>query len=367
MSLNELMERMNYRMAKMQFGSKARIRFYGQIMMMLENRVMLIDALREMYGVASQDGTKPSGGYALVLRSCYDAVGDGNTLAEGLRPWVSANEVAVIAAGEQSGDLRSAFRDAVAMIEAGGKIRGAVLGASIYPVVLLAMLSVLLHIVAGTLVPKLAAVSNPETWEGAAYILYLIGSFVNDYGLYAVAGFVTLLITIGLSLPLLGGRLRVKLDSFPPWSLYRTIHGSIFMLNVSLLIRSGMMLQSALELLLSRAGSRWLRDRIGATLDNIASGAGFGEALRDTGYNFPDHEAIGFLRLLSRLQGFDQAMATFARHWLDETIAKVQATARAFLMVSILMMGGTLVLVVSAVSGIENAIEQSVSQPQTGS
>jgi type II secretory pathway component PulF len=363
MFLDDLVARMNVRMAKMQFGGKARVRFYGHVVMMLENRVMLIDALREMYNIASHDGAKPGGGYALVLASCYEAVSRGSTLAEGLRPWVSMNEVAVIAAGEESGDLRSAFGDAIAMIEAGGKIRGAILGASIYPIVLIAMLSVLLHIVAGTLVPKLAAVSNPETWEGAAYALYVLGSFVNDYGLYTIAGFTLLLIAIGLSFPLLGGWLRIKLDRFPPWKLYRTIHGSIFMLNVSLLIRSGMMLQSALELLLSRAGSRWLRERIGAALDNISRGAGFGEALRDTGYDFPDAEAISYLRLLSRLQGFDQAMAQFAKHWLDETIAKVQAAARGFLLAAILMIGGMLVLVVSAVSGIENAIEQSVSQP----
>lgn len=361
--MSSALERLNHKMAKFQFGAKKRIRFYGHLTMMLENRIMLIDALREMYNVASEEGKKPGNGYAIILDSCYEAVSQGSTLAEGLRPWVNANEVAVIAAGEQSGDMRSAFQDAIAMIEAGSKIRGAIIGASIYPVVLLAMLCVLLHIVAGSLVPKLSAISNPQTWSGAAYFLYELGTFVNEWGLYALAFILTLAVGIGLSLPLLGGPVRTVVDRFPPWSLYRTIHGSIFMLNVSLLIRSGMMLQSALELLLERAGSRWLRDRIEATLENIAAGAGFGDALRDTGYNFPDSEAISYLRLLSRLQGFDQSMAKFARHWLDETIAKVQAAARGFLLASILLMGGMLVLVVTAVSDIENTIQQSVSQP----
>jgi type II secretory pathway component PulF len=353
----------NQKIAKFQFGAKRRIRFYGHLMMMLENRIMLIDALREMHSVASDEGRRPDNGYAIILDSCYHAVSQGNTLAEGLAPWISVNEAAVIAAGEQAGDMRSAFRDAIAMIEAGAKIRGAIIGASIYPVVLLVMLCVLLHIVASDLVPKLSAVSKPENWTGSAYFLYLIGTFVNKYGLYAAVGTVLLLVAIGCSLPMLGGKPRVLLDRLPPWSIYRTIHGSIFMLNVSLLIRSGMMLQSALELLLDRAGSRWLRERIEATLDNIAVGAGFGDALHDTGYEFPDREAIGYLRLLSRLQGFDQSMAKFARHWLDETIAKVQAASRGFLMASILLMGGMLMVVVTAVSDIESAIETSVSQP----
>ncbi|WP_175885505.1 type II secretion system F family protein [Burkholderia sp. BCC0044] len=358
-----ILSNLNDKVAKLQFGAKKRIHFYGHLSMMLENRIMLIDALREMYDVASNEGRNPGAGYAIILDSCQTAVSQGNTLAEGLAPWISANEAAVIAAGEQAGDMRSAFQDAVAMIEAGAKIRTAVVGASIYPVVLLVMLCVLLHIVASDLVPKLSAVSNPENWSGAAYFLYLIGTFVNDYGLYAAAGTVVLLLAIGLSLPLLRGRVRTVLDRLPPWSIYRTIHGAIFMLNVSLLVRSGMMLQSALELLHERAGSRWLRDRIEATLDNIAVGAGFGDALYDTGYEFPDREAIGYLRLLSRLQGFDQSMAKFARHWLDETIVKVQAASRGFLMASILLMGGMLTVVVTAVSDIENAIETSVSQP----
>ncbi|MCW7547411.1 type II secretion system F family protein [Photorhabdus sp. APURE] len=363
MSMTDFIARLNYRMVKIQFSKKVRVRFYEHLIMMLENRVMLIDALREMYNVASDEGHKPNGSYALVLSSCYEAVSQGSTLAESLLQWIGPNEVAVIAAGERSGDIRSAFMDAIAMIDASSKIRRAVIGASIYPAVLIGMICVLLHIVAGNLVPKLAAVSKPETWDGAAYTLYLMGTFVNDYGLYSLIFLMILFILVALSLPFLGGRLRTELDRFPPWSLYRTIHGSMFILNVSLLIRSGMMLQSALELLLEQAGSRWLYVRIAATLEHISMGAGFGEALRDTGYRFPDNEAISYLRLLSRLQGFDQSMAKFARHWLDETIVKVQIVTRGFLFASILMIGGMLMLVVTAVSGIENAIEQSLSMP----
>ncbi|VVE58364.1 Toxin coregulated pilus biosynthesis protein E [Pandoraea anapnoica] len=359
MDLNEYVERANRWFAKAQFGVAARIKFYENLVMMIENRVMLVDALREMYNIASKDGKNPMNGFAVILDSCHQAVNHGSTLAEGLKPWVSPNEVAVIAAGEQSGDLGSAFGDAIAMIDSGRKIRGALLGASLYPMVLVIMLCVLLNIVAGSLVPKLASVSNPENWQGAAYILYLMAEFVTHYGLWTVLVLSTLLCLIVISLPLLGGRARILLDRFPPWALYRTIHGSIFMLNVALLIRSGMMLQSSLELLYQRAGSRWLKDRVGATLTKIAAGADFGSALQETGYNFPDPEAIAYLRLLSRLQGFDQAMARFARHWLDETILKVQGAARGFLLASIILMGGMLTLTVTAVSGIESAIEQS--------
>lgn len=350
------------RFAKMAFGNAVRIKFYNQLSMMLENRVMLVDALREMLNVASDNG-KVRTTMTILLKSCFDALSEGKSFSEAMTPWVNANEVAVIAAGEQAGDLVSSFRDAIAMIESGAQVRSAVVGASIYPIVLISMLCVLLNIIGNSLVPKLSSVSDPTNWEGAGYVLYVLGEFVIHYGKFALIGVAVMVIMIALSFPLLGGKVRNILDKIPPWSLYRVIHGSIFMLNVSLLLRSGMMLQSALELLAKRAGSRWLRVRIRAVLDRIAGGSRFGDALRDSGYDFPDSAAINYLRLLSGLQGFDESMAKFARYWLEGTIAKVRSISRVFLIVAIFSMGAMLVLVVTAVSDIEGSIEQaSVSQ-----
>lgn len=348
--------------AKLQFGVGAKMEFYETLILMLENRVLVVEALTEMLNVASQNGKKMSMPMAILLNDCRESINQGASLADAVSPWVDANEAGVLAAGERSGDLVQAIRDVVAMLDAQRRIKAAILGASMYPVVLLGMLAMLLHIVATSLVPKLSTVSKPETWEGAAYVLYLLSNFVNSYGTPVVITLLVVVVVVWASLPRLRGPLRVFLDSVPPWSIYRDIHGAVFMLNVALLIGSGLMLQQALELLRDRAASAWLRERIVATLDRIAAGRDLGQALEDSNLNFPSERAISYLKLFSKRAGFDSSMANFAKRWLDKTILNVQGASKIFLLATIVLMGGMLTLVVGAVSGIESAIEQSAGQ-----
>ncbi|AKM31316.1 hypothetical protein AB870_16065 [Pandoraea faecigallinarum] len=362
MNTNSLIASLNLWFAKTQFGTSSRIEFYETLALMLENRVLVAEALSEMCAVASRNGKNMNQPMAIIMNDCLESINQGASLADALGPWVDSNEVGVLAAGERSGDLSRAVYDVIALLKAQQRIMAAVVGASMYPLVLLAMLAMLLHIVATSLVPKLSSVSKPETWEGPAYLLYLISNFVNSYGTTVVVSLVMIVVLIWISLPRLGGGIRVALDGVPPWSIYRDIHGAIFMLNVSLLIGSGLMLQQALELLRDRAASSWLRVRIEATLERIAAGRDLGQALEDSNLNFPSARAISYLKLFSKRSGFDASMSNFAKKWLDKTIDGVQGASKIFLLATIILMGGMLTLVVGAVSSIESAIEQSTVQ-----
>ena len=362
MNIESLISSLTLWFAKAQFGAGPRTEFYETLVMMLENRVLVAEALSEMCAVASNNGKSMNQPMAVILNDCLESINQGASLADALSSWVDSNEVGILAAGERSGDLSRALYDVIALLKAQQRIKAAVVGASMYPMVLLGMLAMLLHIVATSLVPKLSSVSKPETWEGAAYVLYLISSFVNSYGTTMVLALAIFAIGIWVSLPRLGGSIRVVLDGLPPWSIYRDIHGAIFMLNISLLIGSGLMLQQALELLRDRAASSWLRVRVEATLERIAAGRDLGQALEDSNLNFPSVRAISYLKLFSKRSGFDASMANFAKKWLDKTITDVQGASKIFLLATIILMGGMLTLVVSAVSSIESAIEQSTLQ-----
>nr|WP_172684528.1 type II secretion system F family protein [Salmonella enterica] len=160
--------------------------------------------------------------------ACYEALSQGESFSAGLEEWVPSSEIALIAAGEVSGELERCLKDAVKLIEGVMQIRKAVIGATIYPTVLIIMLSCLLHIIADSLVPKLAAVTSPETWEGAAYILYIIAEITTNYGIYILVGVVGSIVAILFSFRFLNGNIRVFLDKIPPWSVYRAVHGCIF-------------------------------------------------------------------------------------------------------------------------------------------
>ncbi|EHJ2437157.1 TPA: type II secretion system F family protein [Salmonella enterica subsp. enterica serovar Bahrenfeld] len=344
---------------KLSFRSEARIRFYNNVSMLLENRVQLIDALRQII-VILEKSKKTKSIEAKVANSCFDTLSLGESFSAGLEEWIPASELALIAAGETSGELERCLKDAIKLIQGVSQIRKALIGAMIYPVVLIIMLSFLLHIIAGSLVPKLAAVSSPNTWEGAAYILYLLAEMTTNYGMYLLAALFSFIIFIFCSMRWMNGAVRVILDKIPPWSVYQAIHGCVFLLNLSLLLRAGVRLQAALELLYVKADTKWLSTRIDAVLVGISSGFSLGEAMSESPYVFPDEESVCYMQLLCSLQGFEESLLRFSAHWLEKTVDAVKRASSIFLLTSILTMGVTLGLVVLGISGIESAIQQSV-------
>lgn len=352
---------------RLQFGAGARIEFYEAMTLLMENGVLLNDALKEMYKVASDEGRKPKNPRAIVLYDCMMGVAEGRPLSKVLANWVSPEECSLISAGEKSGRLvddkdgPGAFSQAIKVITAKRDIMGAISMATVYPTVLGALSVVLLNMVSTKLVPKLAKSANPENWEGAAALLYAIAQFVTGYGKPALAALLLVVAAIFGSLPYLRGDIRFYLDKVPPWSVYRMLHGSTFLLNVAVLLQAGIKLQDALGLL-SETAKPWLRERIEAAKYGIGIGGSLGVALSKAGYDFPDRKAVQYLMILSNRQGFETAIGRFGDRWLKESIRNIQSTAKVALATGILLIGGLMMIVVAGAGGIQDAIQAGVRQ-----
>ncbi len=117
---------------RLQFGSGARIEFYEAMTLLMENGVLLNDALKEMYRVASDEGRKPKNPQAIVFYDCMMGVAEGRPLSKVLAAWVSPEECSLIAAGEKSGRLvddkdgPGAFSQAIKVITAKRQIMAAI-------------------------------------------------------------------------------------------------------------------------------------------------------------------------------------------------------------------------------------------------
>lgn len=358
-------EAFNNFVIRMQFSAGVRIEFYEAMTLLMENGVLLNDALKEMYKVASDEGNKPKNPLAIVIHDCMMGVGEGMPLSKALGAWISSDECSLLAAGEKSGRLiddedgPGAFSQAIKVITAKRSIQGAIALATVYPTFLGVLAVYLLNMVATQLVPKLAKTTNPETWEGPAALLYEIANFVTGYGKPALAALLLLIVAIFISFPYLRGNIRFYLDKIPPWSVYRMLHGSTFLLNVSVLLQSGIKLQDALELL-SESASPWLKERIEAAKYGIGIGGNLGVALHKAGYDFPDKKAVQFLMILSNREGFEKALARFGDRWLSETIKRIQAVAKLGLAVGVLLIGVLMLIVVSGAGGIQDAMQAGV-------
>jgi len=346
---------------KVQLTPEIRRRIYRTLALLLDNNVLLVDALGDMYAVMSEDGKKPKRPAAAMLYECRQVVSEGHTFSEAIRKWVSPTEAALIAAGEKSGNLRGAFADAMALIDTTRQIRKAVVGGSAYPLFLIGILCYALFIVANKLVPSLAQAAPPELWTGAARLMYLTSQFVTHFGIFAISALVVLVVAILVSLPRLRGTQRFWLDKVAPWSIYRMIVGAVTLQNIAVLIRSGIKQHDALELIADNA-TPYLRERIEAALHGTTKGLNLGQAFEEAEFDFPDREAVKYIRLLANRDGFDRALSNFAGEWIEISIKKVEVAMNVFFIATLLGVGACAGMIVTAGTDIQNIIEQNANR-----
>lgn len=270
--------------------------------------------------------------------------------------YVDHTESSLIAGGESSGDMKRSFEYAVKVITKKGEIKSAVALATVYPGFLLAMMSYLLNLVAVDLVPKFTKMSNPDTWTGAAYTLYVMGTFVQGYGKVTLFAVIALLAGIFLTLPTLRGEIRVRLDRYFPWALYHMLHGSTFLLNVAVMVGSGVQLKVALERLAADARP-WLKERIEAAKYGTLLGSNLGTALKDSGYDFPDARAVRYLQLIASQDGFEHAVTNFAERWMDQTANQARALGKTVLSVGLVLIGALMILIMTGTNDIASTVQ----------
>lgn len=353
----------SYAFAKLQFTSVKRIEFYETVALLLENNVQLNDALLELYEVWSDKGKKPGEPLPMVARACAEALGNGVPISEALLNWVPDQEASMVAAGDRAGTLISTFADVVKLIEYKQRIGAAVKKALIYPFFLVGMLVVLLYQVSVKLVPQMARTSSPEEWEGAMYLLYMLSQFVTHAGIYFLLVIFLLLTGVFYSLPRLTGKIRVYLDHLPIYRTFRVMHGATFLLNVSVMMRSGMQQKEALKLLAQNA-NEWLYERINGAIYGLDHGVNLGVSLERAEHNFPDKRSVQMISILAERKGFEQAMMRFSERWLEQTIFKIERGAVITLYSSIFSVFLVMGLVVLATQDMQNAIEANVSSAQ---
>lgn len=350
-------ESIEERIVRAQFSGGNRIEFYETLSLLLENNVLLSDALHELYMVWSDKGRKPSEGLAVIAKRCFSEVSNGKTLGQALEPWVPAQEVGLITAGERSGGLVQSFSDAIRVIQAGMRIKSAILSATIYPILLMSVTGLLLWIISTKMVPKMAMMSNPDNWPGAAYALHIISNIVVNFGLAIVVGIILLLVAVFYSLPRLTGPFRVVLDHLPIYSTYRILHGSTFLLNIAVMLRANVLLKDALEVIAEKANP-WLKERVDAAHYGIGIGGNLGVSLDRAGHKFPDKKAVQILMILASRKGFEAALNRFSERWLETSIKNIEKTASLCLVVSITIIAMLMGLVVVGTTQMQQSIEQ---------
>lgn len=338
-------------------NGSARIEIYEMMALLLENRVLLIDALREIRDVFNDSGSegpntqdhlhadtvkirnvKAEAVHAWVIHlKAGDK--DGFALARAMEPWIPQEEASLILSGEATGNLVRALRDAVKSIQGRGQMISTILAGTIYPGFLFVASWFVMRLFATKVIPPFVNQVPPDMWEGPARLLYIQADLFNKFGVPVAIGLIVTIVVVIATLPYFKGPLRVMLERYlPPWNIYKMMQGSTFLKNVAVQTRAGIKLYDSVSSMIEM-GSPWLRERLQAALYGIQQGQNLGDALHNAGYEFPDRHSVKILRVLASRDGFDETIYSFAERWEEETIKRVKKASTVFMAAGILSIG----------------------------
>lgn len=345
-------------LAKFFFGESVRIRFYRKLSALTRHGVSAVESVAEL----KERYAKKRSPLAIILEEVCARLDSGSKLHEALHGFIPAEEVMLINSGVNSAKLYESLDLAVTLIQARIKIISSMRKALSYPALLICALITLLLVLSRYAMPKFAQLSNPEHWAGGAKILYRVSNFIDSAS--GTVLFVGIIVAFLLSLATIKvwtGKIRVRFDSVPPWSFYRLIIGSLWLFTLSTLMKSGIQLSQAINEMLSTPGtSPWLKERLQSVKAQLNLGKGLGQALDDSGYQFPTTEIIEDLRIYSRLPNFDSQLHLIAEEMLAEGTEKITAQAKCINIFCIISIVAVVSNIVLAISSIQQQLGQNV-------
>ncbi|GAA4023205.1 type II secretion system F family protein [Actimicrobium antarcticum] len=341
--------------AGFQFSEGARLRLYRKISKMLANGLPLLKILEELRERASNNGEKPQEAMAIVLDDCRRLIQNGSSFGEALKNWAPDTECMIISAGEQSGQLERTLLSVIEVVQAGKKIKSVIIAGLTYPIAILVLILCYLYVFGTRVIPEFAKVVDPTLWRGSAKSLYVMSRWVQ-HGMLPLV--VALILVFGLviwSMPRWRGNLRVLIDHVAPYSIYRLVVGSGFLMAFAALQHAGITVEKSL-IRLSDMAEPWLRERLDGALLGVKSGMNCGEALRGSGYGFPSDEVIDDLCVYAEYKGFSQALQTLADEWMDEGVETVSLQMKVLNGVAIVLLAVVISWLVTGFFGIQQEI-----------
>jgi len=330
------------RLTKLQFrmGRKHRFRVWRKLEGMLRMNEALSRALNRLYLNASEMGKYPNRPAAIALREWFMKDRGGVSFSEAIEGWVPTGELYMIRAGEESGTMVKSLAFIQQIGAKAREMREAVMYAVGYPIFMAVLVSFVLWTFGVNLIQNMRRSAPPKVMAAMGGIASL-SDFINDWGITIVAGVIALCVLIAVTLPYWRGSLRAKFDMIPPWSWYRILQGSSFLLGLSALLGAQVPLKRALEIL-EEQGNPWIRERINSARQEVLRGRNLGEALRAGKFNFPDPGVAVDLEILSERADVGSVIEQVTDEWIRDRIDMLKGQAVIARNLGLVVVGGTI-------------------------
>lgn len=319
---------------------KLRYRIYRKLEGMLRMNESLSNSLDRLYQNASEMGKYPKRTAAIAIKEWFLSDRSGKGLAESMEGWIPIGDLYMIRAGEESGTMAKAFTAIQTIGERTREMRAAVTYAVAYPAFMMVLVAFVLWMFGVNLVQNMRKTAPPRVVEKMGLIAD-ISDFLSNWGWLLVLCIIGLVMLITLTLPIWCGRVRSVFDRYPPWSWYRVLQGSSFLLGMSALLGAQVPLKRAIEILEEQANP-WMRERLYSARQEVLRGRNLGEALRYGDYGFPDPSVAIDLEILSERSDVGSVIESITADWIREQIDDLKAQAGVARNVGLAIVGATI-------------------------
>jgi type II secretory pathway component PulF len=358
-------EELTRKLSQLQFRTSVKIRYrvWRKLEGMLRMNEALSRALDRLYLNASEMGKYPNRPAALALREWFIKDRSGISFAEAVDGWVPTGELYMIRAGEESGTLAKSLAFIQAIGAKAKQMREAVSYAVGYPVFMVILVSFVLWTFGVNLIQNMRK-SAPKNVLEAMGGVSAVSDFVTDYGIIVIIALIAICILIAATLPRWRGPWRAKFDMYPPWSWYRVLQGSGFLLGLSALLGAQVPLKRALEIL-EEQGNPWIRERIGSARQEVLRGRNLGEALRAGKYNFPDPGVVIDLEILSERADVGTVIEQVTEEWINDQIDQLKIQAMLARNIGLAIVGGVIAWVMVSIFAVVGELSKGGSSYQS--
>lgn len=257
---------------------KRRADFYHDLGAALEDRVSIFTVLK---GYEARARRRDPGAAKMYLEMMKAMQKDG--LAHALRPVISATELIMLDAIQNSGDatLSKGLYFMAEMCDKLDHIARIMRKAVTYPIVLMIVFSALLVGFSVYAVPVIESLLPVEKWPPIGQAMHAVAQVVRNYGVFIAGTAMVAIIAFMRSLSRWQGKVRRTLDNYPPYNVYRSYTGAMLVVSLSSLMRTGVSLRASIERAM-KFSSPWLRWHLREILRALSSGNAtqFGAAFR---------------------------------------------------------------------------------------
>jgi type II secretory pathway component PulF len=285
-------------LARMLFSGRERLDFYDIFATYLDRAVRQPEALAEIRAIEIEGRASLlhlSRPLATAVPSWLHRILDrGDRFGTVMADWLPHDEAMIFAALSDSGLTGQGLRD-LAALSAQQTAWKRSLRRALSPLFGAATLFVAgFWYLSTSLFPTLfAALPHGVALEGAAADLKDASDFFATFGPYLLGTITLVPLGIARLLPAWTGQIRKLADQLPLIGVYKSWTGLGFLLSLSALLKAGVSLREALEML-ERRSPPYVAERLRAVL--VRDDAYLGEALAGTGFDWPDPRTIKLIR-----------------------------------------------------------------------